>query len=63
VFVCVQYNIFGRTFQAVLEAEDSEVQWDQTRKCFDTSVVYIHRWVYYMTSCNVSTTTDPAAHS
>lgn len=41
---CVlQYNIFGRTFQAVLEGEDSEVQWDTTRRGFDASVVYIHR--------------------
>lgn len=40
-----QYNIFGRTFQAVLECEDSEVQWDESRKGFDASVVYIHRLV------------------
>lgn len=41
----VQFNIFGRTFQAVLENDDSEVQWDTSRRGFDASVVYIHKWV------------------
>jgi hypothetical protein len=41
--VCLQYNIFGHTFQSVLEGEDSEVNWDTSRKGFDASVVYIHR--------------------
>jgi hypothetical protein len=41
---CVhQFNIFGRTFQAVLENEDNEVQWDTSRRGFDASVVYIHK--------------------
>jgi hypothetical protein len=39
----LQFNIFGRTFSRVLESEDSEVQWDNSRKGFDASVVYIHR--------------------
>jgi hypothetical protein len=39
----MQYNIFGRTFEEVLCAEDCEVTWDTSRQAFDASVVYIHK--------------------
>jgi hypothetical protein len=41
--VDTQYNIFGRTFEDVLLAPDSEVRWDDSRQNFDTSVVYVHK--------------------
>lgn len=38
-----QYNVFGRTFKAVLEHPDSTTQWDDSREAFDTAVVYVNK--------------------
>jgi len=39
----LQHNIFGATFQELLNHPDSVTKWDKDRACFDRAVVYVHK--------------------
>ncbi|KIZ03468.1 hypothetical protein MNEG_4488, partial [Monoraphidium neglectum] len=38
-----QYNVFGTTFQQVLQEEADALKWDQERDGFDAAVVFVHK--------------------
>ncbi|KAI8474166.1 MAG: CDC45-like protein-domain-containing protein [Monoraphidium minutum] len=38
-----QYNVFGTTFQQVLQEEADTLRWDQERDGFDAAVVFVHK--------------------